>query len=390
MTVSLSGANGFLKPAVLQLVDSFNQGGSEWQALQLTRLLCESGRFRIYLASLSSEGPLRDTIADLNLGDLPTFPLQSFYDRNAVKQLRRLVQLLKSLRIEIIHTHDFYTNVFGMAGAALARTPARIASMRETMGMRTVVQKRVQRLAYTLSHQIIANSNAVRDRLIDDGIHRDKVTVVYNGLSLERLTTNASRSEALSLLGLPAAAAPQRFISIVANMRHEVKDYPMFLRSAQQVKAMVPDAAFLLAGEGELMESLRILGSQLGLDNSLYFLGRCGHIAELLKISDICVLSSKAEGFSNSILEYMAAGRPVVATNVGGASEAVVDGVTGFLVPSSDDRAMAEKLILLLQNPEHATEMGRKGKVIVQQKFSCAAQLEATESLYKKLLTIVN
>lgn len=229
MTVSLSGANGFLKPAVLQLVDSFNQGGSEWQALQLTRLLCESGRFRIYLASLSSEGPLRDTIADLNLGDLPTFPLQSFYDRNAVKQLRRLVQLLKSLRIEIIHTHDFYTNVFGMAGAALARTPARIASMRETMGMRTVVQKRVQRLAYTLSHQIIANSNAVRDRLIDDGIHRDKVTVVYNGLSLERLTTNASRSEALSLLGLPAAAAPQRFISIVANMRHEVKDYPMFL-----------------------------------------------------------------------------------------------------------------------------------------------------------------
>lgn len=153
---------------------------------------------------------------------------------------------------------------------------------------------------------------------------------------------------------------------------------------------MVPDAAFLLAGEGELMESLRILGSQLGLDNSLYFLGRCGHIAELLKISDICVLSSKAEGFSNSILEYMAAGRPVVATNVGGASEAVVDGVTGFLVPSSDDRAMAEKLILLLQNPEHATEMGRKGKVIVQQKFSCAAQLEATESLYKKLLTIGN
>ena len=124
MTVSLSGANGFLKPAVLQLVDSFNQGGSEWQALQLTRLLCESGRFRIYLASLSSEGPLRDTIADLNLGDLPTFPLQSFYDRNAVKQLRRLVQLLKSLRIEIIHTHDFYTNVFGMAGAALARPVA--------------------------------------------------------------------------------------------------------------------------------------------------------------------------------------------------------------------------------------------------------------------------
>jgi len=386
----LSGANGFLKPAVLQLVDSFNQGGSERQALQLTRLLCESGRFRIYLASLSSEGYLRETITDLDIGDVPTFPLQSFYDRNAVQQLRRFRQLLKSLRIDIIHSHDFYTNVFGMAGAALARTPVRIASMRETMGMRSPAQKRVQRLAYTLSHQIIANSNAVRDKLIKDGIDRDKVTVVYNGLSLERLATNASRSEALSRLGLPAAAAQQRLISIVANMRHEVKDYPMFLRSAQHVKATVPDAAFLLAGEGELMESLRVLGSQLGLDDSLYFLGRCDHIAELLKISDICVLSSKAEGFSNSIIEYMAAGRPVVATNVGGASEAVVEGVTGFLVPSSDDRAMAEKLILLLQNPEHATEMGRQGRAIVQEKFSCAAQLESTERLYEKLLRARN
>jgi L-malate glycosyltransferase len=379
-----------LKPAVLQLVDSFNQGGSERQALQLTRLLCESGRFRIYLASLSSEGYLRETITDLDIGDVPIFPLQSFYDRNAVQQLRRFRQLLKSLRIDIIHSHDFYTNVFGMAGAALARTPVRIASMRETMGMRSPAQKRVQRLAYTLSHQIIANSNAVRDKLIKDGIDRDKVTVVYNGLSLERLATNASRSEALSRLGLPAAAAQQRLISIVANMRHEVKDYPMFLRSAQHVKATVRDAAFLLAGEGELMESLRVLGSQLGLDDSLYFLGRCDHIAELLKISDICVLSSKAEGFSNSIIEYMAAGRPVVATNVGGASEAVVDGVTGFLVPSSDDRAMAEKLILLLQNPEHATEMGRQGRAIVQEKFSCAAQLESTERLYEKLLRVRN
>ncbi|HEY8412756.1 MAG TPA: glycosyltransferase, partial [Pyrinomonadaceae bacterium] len=125
-----------MKAAVLQLIDSFNQGGSERQALQLTRLLVQSGKFKIHLASLSPEGSLRSTIEDLDLGDIPSFPLNSFYDANAVKQLTRFVQWLKAARINVLHTHDFYTNVFGTTAGALARLPVRVASMRETAGMR--------------------------------------------------------------------------------------------------------------------------------------------------------------------------------------------------------------------------------------------------------------
>ena len=164
-----------MKPAVLQLIDSFNQGGSERQALQLTRLLSESGRFNVCLACLSPEGSLRSTIEDLDLGEIPSFPLTSFYDLNAVRQLRRFVRWLKSSRIDILHTHDFYTNVFGMAGGALARVPVRIASMRETAGMRSAAQKQVQRVAYSLAHHIVANSNAVREKLIADGTGAEKV-----------------------------------------------------------------------------------------------------------------------------------------------------------------------------------------------------------------------
>lgn len=376
-----------MKPAVLQLIDSFNQGGSERQALQLTRLLSESGRFKVHLACLSAEGSLRPTIEDLDLGEIPSFSLTSFYDQNAVRQLRRFVRWLRSSGVDILHTHDFYTNVFGMAGGALGRLPVRIASMRETAGMRSASQKQVQRVAYSLAHHIVANSNAVREKLIVDGTSAEKVTVVYNGLDVRRLATRASRSESLSLLGLPADEnRPRRYVSIVANMRHEVKDYPMFLRAARQVKDVVPDAAFLLAGEGELSDSLRALAQEQGIYNSTFFLGRCENLAGLLSISEICVLSSKAEGFSNSILEYMAAARPVVVTDVGGAREVVREGETGYIVSSGDDAAMATRLIALLHDPERARLMGNNGKRVVEERFSCAAQLARTEDLYDRLL----
>ena len=374
-----------MKAAVVQLIDSFNQGGSERQALQLTRLLAESGQFTVRLACLSPEGSLRPTIDDLDLAEIPSFPLNSFYDANAVKQLRRFVAWLKSSGIDIIHTHDFYTNIFGMSAAALARVPVRIASMRETAGMRTATQKRAQRIAHSLAHHVVANSNAVRNVLVADGIAKEKVTVIYNGLDFRRIASNASRSEALATLGL-RPEPNSRFISIVANMRHEVKDYPMFLRAARQVKEAVPEAAFLLAGEGELQDSLEQMANDLGIQNSTYFLGRCENIGALLEVSEVCVLSSKAEGFSNSILEYMAAARPVVATNVGGAAELITEGETGHLVTAGDDEMMAARLVSLLQDPQTARAMGQAGKRLVEQKFSCDAQRASTEELYNRLL----
>jgi glycosyltransferase involved in cell wall biosynthesis len=144
----------------------------------------------------------------------------------------------------------------------------------------------------------------------------------------------------------------------------------------------------LLAGEGELTESLRELAGELNLSDSTFFLGRCERIAELLSVSEVCVLSSKAEGFSNSILEYMAGARPVVATDVGGAREAVVEEQTGYLVASGDDVKMAERIISLLKAPERARAMGERGKQVVEEKFSCAAQLRNTEQLYDRLLKL--
>ena len=355
--------------------------------MQLARLLNESGRCRVSVACLERNGVLLDDISRLGLNEIPEYPLTSFYDLNAMKQLRRFATHLREHEIDVIHTHDFYSNIFGMTAAAHARVPVRIASKRETSGMRTSAQKFVELQSYRLAHAIVVNSEAVGGQLLKDGVRSGKLVTIYNGLEMSRVAppTDWKRDETITALNLPREET-RRFVTIVANLRHEVKDHPTFLRAAKRVHEAVPEAAFVLAGEGGLTDSLRVLAAELGLARDAFFIGRCSRIAELLAVSDVCVLSSKAEGFSNSILEYMAAARPVVVTDVGGAREAVAEGETGYLVEAGDDETMAARLISLLKEPERARLMGEQGRQTVEQKFSCAAQLKNTLSLYQKLL----
>jgi glycosyltransferase involved in cell wall biosynthesis len=373
-----------LKPNILHIIDSFEQGGTERQALQLVRMLQAHGGYGVHLACLQKKGTLLSEAEKLGLGEIAEYPLTSFYDLNFVRQVRRLARFLKQSEISLIHTHDFYTNVFGMTAGTIARVPARIASKRETDGFRTSAQKRIERGAYRFAHKVIANSNAVRDQLIREGALAERIVTLHNGLDMTRFTPSAgiSRQVTLKSFGLPQDP-DRRFVVIVANVNHPVKDHETFLRAAARVHSEVPASTFVVAGEGKLMSSLQEFAAQLSLARDVFFLGRCERIPELLSISDVCVLSSRAEGFSNSILEYMAAARPVVVTDVGGAREAVVEGETGYIVSASDDEGMADRIAQLLRDPKRARAMGERGRIVVTEKFSCAAQLAGIEQLYE-------
>ena len=302
------------------MVDSFDMGGAESQTVLLARLLLEDGRYNVHLACLRREGALLKEVQGLGVGEVPEFRLTSFYDRNMLLQLRRFVAFLRERQIDVVHPQSFYTNVFAITGAALARVPARIAFRGDTGGWRSEAQEFVERWSYRLAHLIHANSEAVKRFLINSGVPDRKIMTVYNGLEINRVIPKAgiTRERVLDRLGLPKEN--RKFVTIVANMRHDIKNHPMFLRMAKRVYDAVPEAAFVLAGEGELVQQTRDLASKLGLERDCFFIGRCDDIAELLWVSDIGVLTSKAEGFSNSILEYMAAELPVVATDVGGAA----------------------------------------------------------------------
>ena len=375
-----------MKPNVLFIIDSFEQGGSERQAMQLLTQLHASGKCRVHLACLQNRGSLRAEADQLGIGEINEYALNSFHDLNFVKQLRRLVHFIRENEIDVVHTHCFYTNIFGMTGAFLAGVRARVTSKGETDGFRTPMQKRAERAAFRLSHRVIANCLVVQNQLISEGVSPSRIIQHYNGLDLERLKVRDGlrRKEALTEFDLPS---DRHYMSIVANLRNPVKDHPMFLRAAAQVRAAVPDAGFAIAGEGELMEGLRELAGQLGIQDDVFFLGRCDRVADLLFASDIGVLSSKAEGFANAILEYMAAGLPVVATDVGGAREAISEGETGFVVASGDDKQMAERIIELLNDPKRARAMGERGKSFVAERFSCDRHLQNTLELYDELLS---
>ncbi len=378
-----------VKPNVLFIVDSFEQGGSERQALQLLRQLHESEQCKVHLAVLQDRGSLRAEAEAMGIGEINEYPLTSFYDFNFLKQLGRLRRFISANKIDVVHTHCFYTNIFGMTGAFLSGVPARVTSKGETDGFRTSLQKRAERLSFRMAHRVIANCLVVQNQLTREGVSPARIIQHYNGLDLDRMKVEAGlkRDDLLAEFGLPAA---RRFVSIVANLRNPVKDHPMFLRAAARVHAAVPDAAFVIAGEGELMPGLRELAQQLGVADDVFFIGRCENVAKLLFASDIGALSSKAEGFANAILEYMAAGLPVVATDVGGVREAIVEGETGFIVGSGDHEKMANRIIDIFNDPDRAHSMGVLGRSIVEARFGCEHHLRNTLELYAELLSARN
>lgn len=373
-----------MKKKVAQFVGSFHQGGSESQAVQLSRMLRAAGEFEVLILTLDKSGSLLEQFGSSEVEEISEYKLNSFLSTGFLTQLFRCAKFLRQNKIDIVHTHDFYSNVFGMFAARLAGVDIPIASRRETKGIRTRNQERLERLAFRLSTAITVNAGAVEKYLLAAGVDKRKITLIYNGVDLDKFEpVIEDRSLTCSQLGLDPE---KRFVTLVANLRHGVKNQAMLLRCAKRLKEDFPDVQFVFAGEGERKRFLIELSRKLEVEDSCRFIDRCRTIPELLSISEICVLTSYAEGFPNSILEYMAAGKPVVATNVGGVGECVSDGKSGFLVGSDDDREMSAKLGILLGDGTLAKRFGDSGREIVESRFSTGIQLQEITGLYRSLL----
>jgi glycosyltransferase involved in cell wall biosynthesis len=375
-----------MKKNVLQFIGSFHQGGSERQAVQLARLMQEDETFNVLVATLNKEGVLLNELEEMGFTQIPEFRLTSFFNLDFLKQIRACAEFLRENKIEIVHTHDFYTNIFGILAARYAKIPVKIASKRETGGMRSENQNRIEKFVFKIADKITVNAEAVKVYLVEKDISADKIKIIYNGLDLERLQPKEkNRGKICGILDLPKEENI-KFITIVANLRHEVKNQELLLCAAKRLKVNFPNAHFVFAGEGKRKTELENIAEELDIKNNTHFIGRCDIIPELLSISYACVLTSTAEGFSNSILEYMSAAKPVVTTNVGGAGEAIIDGETGYLIESGDVEGLEKCLAELLENPETANEMGKKAKKIVEEKFSTETQLKNLVNFYQSCI----
>lgn len=283
----------------------------------------------------------------------------------------RLTAMMRTLGVDIVQTFSTDAHLVGGRAARAAGVKAIISSRRDLGFSYTLKEKVYLKIANRYPHRFLANSNAVANAISKiERIDRNRIDVIYNGVEL------ADRS--------PMVRPNEQSVLLVANLR-PVKLVSTLILAAALVTQVVPDVRFTIIGDGPERPMLEGMTRDLGLQARFDFLGKQRNITPFLHSSAVGVLTSKSEGFSNAILEYMAAGLPVIATAVGGNREMVADGETGFLVPVSNERTLADRLVYLLQNEEIAAQMGQRGRELVQNKFSIDIMMREYRKYYHEL-----
>lgn len=350
-------------------VDRYAPGGTQRQMMELMERL-DRRRFRVHPVCFHTDGAWFERVTKLE-EPVALFPIQGFRRAATARQLLAFARWCRARQIAVLHTCEVYSNIFGLPGGALASVPVRIGSRRgfiETKGL-----QRLQRLAYAAAHRVVANSRAAAERLRVEGVPASKVEVIPNGVD--------------PLLFPPRdySARPRR-IAVVACLREE-KRIDVLIAAAPTILARYPDAEFLIAGDGTCRDQLVAQARAAGVLDRFSFLGHRDDVPAVLAQADLFVLPSRSEAFPNSIIEAMAAGLPVVATDVGGIPELVADGWTGRLVPPGDHAALGGAILDLLDTPERAEEFGRAGRLKIERTYSFDRMVDQFETLYLSQLT---
>ena len=360
--------------------DSFRRGGTERQFVETLKRL-DRQKYEIIVGCLHKRGPFLVEVQSFGF-EIVEFPIRSLYKMDTARWFWRLVQFLRNNRVAILHAFDFYTVVFAVPAARLARVPVVLATRRELLDLRGKWQQRAVRVGCWLATGVVANSRAAAANLLYGHGNGSKVTIIPNSVDPKNFCSTVDPREIRRELGLRDSVP---VVCVLAALRPE-KDLQTFLGAAARVGKEMPEAQFLVIGDGTERSKLERCAVDLGLSDRVSFLGDQTEVANLLAAVDVCVLSSLTESLPNAVLEAMSMGRPVVATDVGGIPELVADGETGYLVPSRDTEAMAHRILELLQNMERRSAMGQAGLKRAQKQFNPEVIKLQFESLYDRLL----
>jgi len=281
-----------------------------------------------------------------------------------------LRSLVRRFRADVVHVHDPHAVAAALwLGSSRARL---IASRRVDFALRGPLS----RWKYRRCRRVIAVSAAVRRVLEQDGLPAASVPVVYEGVP-DR-APGGGGEDALRALGVPAG------VPVVGNVAALTahKDHATLLAAAARVVSRVPEARFVIVGQGELEGRLRMQAQALGLEGRIVFAGFRPDVDALIPAFDVFCLSSHMEGLGTSLLDAMCYARPVVGTAAGGIPEAVADGVTGRVVPPRQPEALAAALTEVLLDPARREAMGRAGRARFLDRFTADRMVEETLGVY--------
>ena len=369
---------------MLNVVPTLMCGGTENQFMALARSL-DRTRFDVEFACLRRWGGFVEELEQRSI-PLTEYPVPTFRSVTALAQQARLARHIVRRDIQIVHAYNFYGNVFATPPARLV-APVTIASIRDRAPYLTAMQKRVQRYACQFADCILVNADAVRDWLIGEGYDASKISVIRNGVDLSRFDTAPPPAQLRRELGLPDDTP---LVGVISRLTR-LKGLEHFLEAAAMVRSRVPNARFLIAGETSPMDreylgELKQYAERCGVAKDVIFTGLRRDVPAVLSSLSVSAMPSLNEALSNVVLESMAAGAPTVATRVGGTPEAIVDGVTGVLVPPADSAALANAIVHLLQDTQLATHLGLAARARIVDHFSVRRMVRSTEELYMELL----
>lgn len=373
------------KIRVLYVIGGLSIGGTERQLIELVKNLdrrlyeplicCERGgdlvveaeRLGIKVKILSKkEVSLKNPFAFLSV-------------------VRNIYNLFRDEKIDILQSCsvDIYTYI-GLTLARFAGIPVIISTRRSMEHFKSRFHFLADAIVNRFTDVIIANSEAVkRDVIQKERIEADKIRIIYNGVEPGRYKVRIDKCQKKMEFGISGNCP---VVGIIANLFY-YKGHREFLHSAKVARKKISNVKFLIFGQDNgIKKELETLAVKLGIKRSVVFAGLRHDIPEILQIIDIQVLSSYEEGFSNVILEGMAAGKPLVVTDVGGNPEAVINGKTGIVVPPKNSDKLAEAIIKLLENPQLAQKMGEEGRKRVRENFGIGKMVSQTEDLYNELM----
>lgn len=368
--------------SILFMVDQLTElGGGERALFDLARELRRFG-FRVSVVAFRGKpDPAAYTLFD----NITLMPFSSCFSLGALQVAAELRSFIRREQIGIVQTYFESSDTFGALVARLSGVRCIISSRRDMGILRTAKHHFAYRLLGKRYSAVLAVSEQARIWHIKaDRLPAERTHTIHNGLAIERFLPLCDRDEVRRSLGLPAGVP---LVTTLSNI-NPWKGVDVFLRSAAVVHRTHPTAIFAVGGDWTdrpLLTSLRQQAHSLGIEGCTYFLGHVAEVPSLLLSSDIFALLSRSEGLPNVVLEAMAAALPVVATAVGGTPEAVVHGVTGFLVENEDADTAATHIAKLLSNNALRRHIGLAGQERVRRHFSLRQMVRKHINLYDSL-----
>jgi glycosyltransferase involved in cell wall biosynthesis len=374
---------------LLKVMTTYFQGGTEGQVLNLVRHL-DRQAYDLQFACLRKGGDMLDDFEKLNI-PISEFRIRNLYAPGTFLQQWRFAAHLRTQRIQIVHSYNFYANMFAIPAARMARVPVVLASIRDRGVYLTPNQKIAQKWVCQMADRILVNAESIREWLLEQGCPDSRITVIKNGVDMSRYTGSTDSSYIRRELDIPDSSP---IVVMIARLNPQ-KGVDDFIQAASLLKLSHPEVRFLIVGsklqfqEGvfsqdqEYLQELQQLAIELGVGGSVIFAGHRTDTPELLAQAAISVLPSHSEGLSNTLLESMAAGIPTVATNVGGNPELVKDQVNGILIPVKSPERLAQAIRVILDNTQLAHRFGRQAKIMASEGFSLEKMTADTQAIYR-------